>query len=135
MTDPASEGWTPRNLPGYIGLTGPLWTKKEAAAWAYAIVAEDRHLNPSGIVHGGLICTLLDHAVSMVAWEANGRKPCVTVAFDVQFLAPAHARDFIVARGEVVRRTATLAFMRGTLATGSEAIATATAILKIRMDG
>jgi uncharacterized protein (TIGR00369 family) len=130
MTDPSHDGWKPRTLPGFFGVVGPLWTKKEPAGWAYGLLAEGRHLNPAGIVHGGMLCTLLDHALSTVAWEANERKPCVTIAFDVQFVAPARADDFVVARGDVVRRTATLTFMRGALTVRDETVATASAVLK-----
>jgi len=128
----AAEGWKPRILPGFFGLVGPLWTKKEGDRWAYAFRAEPRHANPAGLVHGGMLCTLLDHALSAIAWEVNERKPCVTVALDVQFLASAKAGDFVVARGEIVRQTATLVFMRGALTLGEEAIANATAILKVK---
>ena len=128
--DPAHDGWKPRTLPGFYGVVGPLWTKKEPAGWAYGLLAEERHLNPAGIVHGGMLCTLLDHALSTIAWEAHGRKPCVTIAFDVQFVAPASAGDFVVARGEIVRRTTTLTFMRGVLAVCESSIAAASAILK-----
>ena len=130
MLDPSLDGWKQRTLPGFIGAAGPLWTKRELAGWAYGVLAEERHLNPAGIVHGGMLCTLLDHALSTIAWEANERKPCVTVAFDVQFVAPASAGDFIVARGDVVRRTSTLTFMRGVLTVDEASIATASAVLK-----
>jgi len=132
MIDPTLDGWKTRALPGFFGTVGPMWTKKEAGVWAYAFLADERHLNPAGIVHGGMLCTLLDHGLSAIAWEANGRKPCVTVAFDVQFLASARPGDFVVARGEIVRQTSSLVFMRGALSVGVEAIATATAILKVR---
>jgi len=130
MLDPSKDGWKPRTLPGFFGVVGPLWTKKEPAGWAYGLLAEGRHLNPAGIVHGGMLCTLLDHALSTIAWEANARKPCVTIAFDVQFVASAKAADFVVCRGEIVRLTATLTFLRGTLTVSEESIATASAVVK-----
>lgn len=132
MTDPTLEGWKARELPGFFGLVGPLWTKKEGDAWAYGFLAEDRHTNPAGIVHGGMLTTLLDHALSVVAWEANDRKPCITVALDVHFLAAARPGDLVVARGMVVRQTASLAFTRGSLTVRDDEIATASAIMKIR---
>lgn len=134
MFDPATDGWKLRTLPGFIGVAGPLWSIKETSGWAYGMLAEDRHLNATGVVHGGMLCTLLDHVVSMVAWEANDRKPCVTVSIDVQFLSKARAGDFIVARAEIVRKAGTLAFMRGALTVDEQAMAAATAILKVRTD-
>ena len=55
MSDPVHEGWKPRTLPGFMGLVGPLWTKRQGASWNYGIVAEERHTNPAGIVHGGML--------------------------------------------------------------------------------
>jgi len=130
--DPAREGWTPRTLPGFAGLVGPLWTRREGDGWAYAILVEDRHANPAGLAHGGLVSTLADHALSVVAWEANARRPCITVALDVRFLAPARPGDLVVARGRVVRQTGSLAFLEGRVSVGDVDVATATAIMSVR---
>jgi uncharacterized protein (TIGR00369 family) len=132
VADPALEGWKPRTLPGFFDLVGPLWTKKEGDSWAYGIVAEDKHINPAGIVHGGMLATLLDHALSAIAWEANDRKPCFTIALDVHFLAPARPGQFVAARGRIVRQASSLVFMQGNLTVDGDEIATACAILKIK---
>jgi uncharacterized protein (TIGR00369 family) len=130
--DPSQDGWTPRTLPGFAGLIGPLWTRREEQGWAYAVLIEERHANPAGVAHGGLISTLADHALSVIAWEANARRPCITVALDVRFLAPARPGDLVVARGRVVRQTGSLAFVEGRVAVGDLEIATASAILSVR---
>lgn len=131
MDDPVRHGWKARELGGFIGQVGPLWARREPDAWAYGILADDRHANPAGIVHGGLLTTLLDHAVSAIAWEANARKACVTVALDVHFVASARPGEFIEARGRIVRQAATLVFMQGSLTVQERTVATASAILKI----
>lgn len=131
MDDPERDGWKVRDLPGFIGQVGPLWTRREPEAWAYGVLADDRHTNPAGIVHGGLLTTLLDHALSAIAWEANARKACISVALDVHFLSPARPGEFIEARGRIVRQAATLSFMQGSLTVQDRIVATASAILKI----
>ena len=131
MGVPEQDGWKARALPGFIGLVGPLWARREPEAWAYGVLADDRHANPAGIVHGGMLTTLLDHALSAIAWEANARKACLSVALDVHFLTPARPGDFIEARGHIVRQAATLAFMQGRLTVQDRLVATASAILKI----
>ena len=132
MADPALEGWKPRTLPGFFDLVGPLWTKKDGESWAYGIVAADKHINPAGIVHGGMLATLLDHALSAIAWEANDRKPCITIALDVHFLAPARPGQFVAARGRIVRQASSLVFMQGNLTVEGDEIASAGAILKVK---
>jgi len=132
LADPTLEGWKPRALPGFFNLVGPLWTKKEGDSWAYGFLAEERHTNPAGIVHGGMLTTLFDHALSTIAWEANERRPCITVALDVHFLEPARPGDFVATRGRIVRQTTSLVFMQGSLTVERREVATGCAILKIK---
>jgi len=127
----AAVGWKARELPGFIHTAGPLWTRREDTGWAYGIVTGPAHANPAGLVHGGVLTTLLDHAISTVAWEAADRKPCVTVQLDTHFLAAARPGDFIEARARVLRAAASLVFMQGSLTSGGADIATATAVMKI----
>jgi len=129
--DPAANGWKARSLEGFFGLVGPLWTKKEEGGWVYGFVAEARHTNPAGIVHGGMLTTLLDHALSAIAWEANERRPCVTVQLDTHFLAPVLPGHFVEARGRVVKRTGSLVFLQGGLSVAGEEVAMASAVLKV----
>ena len=129
--DPATHGWKAREVPGFFGLVGPLWTKKEESGWAYGFLAEPRHTNPAGVVHGGMLATILDHAVSLTAWEANERRPVVTVQLDTHFIAAVLPGHFIEARGRVVKRTGSLVFVQGTLSVGGDEVATASGVLKV----
>ena len=129
--DPSSSGWKPRPLAGFIASVGPLWTRREKDSWAYAFLPTSQHINPAGIVHGGFLMTLIDHALSAIAWEDAGRRPCVTVQMDVRFLTAVQPQTLVEARGRVLRRTSTLSFTDGHLTAGAEVVATASAILKI----
>lgn len=126
-----SRGWKKRSLGGFIDCAGPLWTCKEEAGWAYGILAEDRHLNPARMVHGGLLETLMDHALSSIAWEASGRRKCVTLQMAMHFLAPASTGMFIEARGRVIHDTASTLFMQGMLTVDSRPVMSAQALMKI----
>lgn len=132
MSDPAQQGWKARDLPGFFGSIGPIWTKKEADLWAYGVLATAAHVNPAGVVHGGMLATLLDHTLSTIAWEASGRKPCVTVSLDVHFLVPARPGEFVEARGRITRQTKSIAFAQGQVTVGERMVASASAILKIQ---
>ncbi len=126
-----AANWKLRTLPGFIGSAGPLWTRREGEGWAYGLLAEARHLNPAGVVHGGALLTLLDHAMSTVAWEASGRLPCVTVALDTHFLQAVREGQFAEARAGVSHRTRSLVFMKGQLVVEGNAVLTGQAILKV----
>ena len=127
----AAAGWRQRRLSGFAEHMGPLWARKEGEVWAYGILATGDHLNPAQIVHGGVLCALFDHMVSAVAWEAVGRRACVTVQLSTQFLAAAQAGQFLEARGRLVRATSSLVFMEGTVSTGERQLLFGSSVLKI----
>lgn len=123
--------WRERSLPGFIGHAGPLWTRREEGGWAYGLLCEAMHLNPAQRVHGGALVTLLDHAVSTVAWEACGRNPCVTLQLDTQFLGAVCEGQFAEARAHVSHTTGGLVFLRGTVQVNGQPVLMAQAILKV----
>jgi uncharacterized protein (TIGR00369 family) len=127
----AAEGWKARELEGFIGIAGPLWTRRGDSGWRYGLLVEDRHLNPAGVMHGGALCTLLDHVISTVAWEACDRAPCVTLQLDSQFLAAVKAGQFIEASAAVEHRTRGMVFMRGRVEADGVAVLVGQAILRI----
>ena len=129
--DLALAGWRQHALKGFVQLVGPLWSRRDEDEWKYGFLTEAKHANPAGVVHGGLLATLMDHALSAIAWEAAGRLPCVTVQLDTHFLAPVQPGSFIVARGRITRRSSSLVFMQGALSVEKHEVVTANAILKI----
>ena len=136
LFDPASAGWTPRRGGGsFFALIGPLWARREDDGWAYAIVADERHLNPQGIVHGGMLTALADHALSAIAWEDAGRRACVTIALDTQFMGAVRPGQFVEARGKVARRTSSLSFVQGGLWVGGHQVLAASAVLRLLAAG
>jgi uncharacterized protein (TIGR00369 family) len=128
-----AEGWKPYTLPGHMGQLGPLWIRKgtDEQPWRFGLQAQAQHLNPQGMVHGGVTLSLLDQAVSTVAWEMSGRTPCVTVQLDTQFIAAVKAGDFAVVSVYPAQRTSSLVFARAELHVGTGLAASAQAILKL----
>jgi uncharacterized protein (TIGR00369 family) len=124
-------GWKQRSLIGFIQSAGPLWTRREGIDWQYGILTDSSHSNPAGMVHGGLLATLMDHTLSAVAWEAIGRRACVTVQLDTQFLVPVVPGAFLQATAKVVRSTRSLVFVQGTLAVDDEVVLSGSAVLKV----
>lgn len=118
-----------------MALAGPLWAAREGDGWAYGVVSTDEHLNPAGVVHGGLLATLMDHALSTLAWEAAGGAPCVTVQLDTHFLASVPPGVLIEARGRVLRRTSSLLFMHGALSVAGSDVLAAQAVMKLQAAG
>lgn len=130
METKTTADWQVRDLQGFIAHAGPLWARREGEGWAYGFAIGPQHLNPAGVVHGGALLTLVDHAMSTVAWEAAGRVPCVTLQLDSHFAAPVLAGQFVQARARVARRTGSLVFMRGELHVGDSLVLGAQALMK-----
>lgn len=120
MTPPDGEGWRAVTKPGFPAGLGTLWARRDEAGWECGLGLTESHLNAAGAVHGGVLMALGDHALSLAAWEAAGRQPCVTVQFGTQFLRTASPGLFLRARGRVTRLTRHLAFMRGELFTAPD---------------
>lgn len=131
MTHPPSDDWKPRELPGFMGLTGPLWTHRSNHGWQYGLSAAPKHLNPAGVVHGGALLTLADHVMNAVAWEACDRHTCLTLDMSAQFLNAVRNGDWVVANAQVVRQSRSLIFMEIALSVDSTVVFKAQALLKI----
>lgn len=126
----SSDGWRSHTLPGLMGGLGPLLTRREGDGWAYALHLNEGHLNQAGIVHGGTVSALLDHALSTIAWQTSERTPCVTVQLNISFLGASRPGQLLVARGRVTHQTGSLLFMEGTLHADNAHVASAQAVMK-----
>ncbi|WP_315128684.1 PaaI family thioesterase [Comamonas antarctica] len=124
--------WKPHTLPGFMGLAGPLWTRREEGGWAYGLQVQRQHLNPAGVLHGGALLTLVDHALSTVAWQALQRQPCLTLQLDSQFLASVAEGGFVVVRARVTQRTRSLLFLQGLATVEESPVLQAQAIMKVQ---
>jgi len=110
----------------------------------FALDPQAYMLNLAGTVHGGVLATLLDTALtcSLVTLLARG-KACTTVDFQIRFFRPLRAdTGRVVARGEVVNAGKSLGTTQATVrdrdgrliahATSTLAIADASSFLKDR---
>jgi len=131
-----AAGWAEREGMGFSAHVGPIWSRQEGDAWAYGLLTGPQHANRAGLVHGGLIATLMDQGLSAIAWEAVQRQPCVTVQLDTHYLSAARPGQFLEARGRVTRVTASLVFVQGEITADGQAVSSGVAILKrIRQRG
>ncbi len=129
--DPEAAGWSRRPPVGFSGHTGPLWSRPEGDGMAFGILVGPEHLNGHGIVHGGLLMTLLDNSMGITAWHATGQRPAVTMQLNTHFLSAAQPGEFLEARGEVVRLAQSVVFLRGTIRAGERQVAAADGIWKV----
>ena len=96
----------------------------------FVFLAEPRHCNTGGVLHGGLLMTLADLALCATACRDLPEERAITVAMNTEFVAAGVAGDLVVARGEVIRRTGSLVFLRGQVAVGERILINCSSVVK-----
>lgn len=74
---------------------------------------QDAHLNSFGVTHGGACMTLLDVTLATAARSVDKSMGVVTIEMKTSFMRTANqpaAGGFLIGRGKLLHRTATLAF-------------------------
>ena len=79
------------------------------------LTVEERHTNPHGVMHGGVITTLMDEALGGVIASVRGmeemwKAPHATVDMNVSFLSNARAGDEVTVEGTVLKLGRSVAF-------------------------
>ncbi|MDO8615229.1 MAG: PaaI family thioesterase [Dehalococcoidia bacterium] len=80
-----------------------------------SLTVEERHTNPHGVMHGGVLTTLMDEALGGVIASVRGMEtmweaPHATVDMNVSFLSNARAGDEIAVEGRVLKIGRSVAF-------------------------
>ncbi len=78
---------------GFRELVGTELSSAEEGSAVVEVQAEDRHLNPGGTVHGGVVYTLVDvsMAEALKTTIAEGDERPVTIEIKVNYLEPGKA--------------------------------------------
>ena len=116
----------------FEGLVGPFYTRRERdGSYTTGFRPSERHLNSSGIVHGGAIATFADYSLFMIAFEAVQGRPSVTVTLDTEFLRAARAVNLLTGRGDVLRATKSLVFVRGLITSEDTPVVSFSGVIKL----
>ncbi len=129
------QEWKRREMKGIPATIGALWTQRDDAGWRYAVQLDENHCNAQGFVHGGVLMTFMDHAMSLLVWEAAERAFCSTIQLDNHFLKALRAPAFVELDFELLRRSRSLVFARGILRCGEDAVMEATGMWSVAPSG
>lgn len=117
---------------GFKELAGPLYVKDEGDKRWFGFRAREEHTNPNGVVHGGLLMTVIDDILSIVILDTiERRSPVATVSLNCDFLSPVRPGDWVDGWGEITRLGRQLAFVRGALSVTDKAVLNASGVWKI----
>lgn len=126
-----AEGWKPLDSGAYIELVGQVYFKEDGGNTRYGFMTEQRHKNRRGVIHGGVLAAFADRALAMGGRRVNDDLPQATIELSIRFIDAVQIGEFIDLVPEVVRKTRSIIFVRGTLTAGSRTVATADGIWKV----
>lgn len=126
-------GWSTWGLGSdpFETLTGPYYMKADGeGGYVCAFLPEAKNANGMGNIHGGALMTFADFALFAHAHDHMGQGPCVTVQFESQFIGAAKQGVLIESRGEIVRTTRSMLFVRGLMSQEGKPVLAYSGILK-----
>ena len=91
---------------------------------------EEKHLNRSGVVHGGLLMSFADTTLCAASVADMDEERTITISMNVEFISAGELGDLVEGRAEITRRTGSLVFVRGTITSGEKILLTASAVIK-----
>lgn len=116
VTDGPFAGWLNwTNTDPYETLIGPFYFKIEAdGAAVCAFEPRPEQCNGGGALHGGLLMSFADFSLFSFAYSALARGVhAVTLTCNSEFLSAGTLDGVMQARGELLRETKSLLFVRG----------------------
>lgn len=135
MLDPDVAGWQPVIHDDFPSFAGPLLERQEDGRRQFGFIAEKRHANDRGVVHGGMLMTFADQAFGELVLDAIERRLCATIQMNTHFISAVQIGEFVESHAELVRMTRSLIFMRGFLSVGDRHVAAIDGIWKILHTG
>jgi uncharacterized protein (TIGR00369 family) len=125
---------TPTNIPegfrpipassGFIGVNGPLYLRHVVRdpvdggdCVHIGFRVEERHTNPMGNCHGGMLATFCDMLLPLSIHRLSkevGLRFLPTISLQIDYLAPAPLGCWVQGEAQVLRVTRSLVFAQGT---------------------
>jgi len=127
------EGFRPIRLGvnPFLQANGPLFGRVEGDRFVVGLLVEERHCNPGGHCHGGMLLTLSDMTLIVCSnVQAGVHRYMTTVNLTADFIRAAPRGAWIEGRTEVLRVARSLVFSQAILTIDGEPAVRASAILK-----
>ena len=90
--------------------------KVEGLTTTAEFTPERKYQGWKGILHGGIIATLLDEAMTRLAWVVCGG--ALTAEMTVRFVFPAQIGEILFIRGEIVKESRKIIEMKASIHAG-----------------
>jgi uncharacterized protein (TIGR00369 family) len=114
----------------FLDLVGPIYGRDNEGRIEIGMYADDRHKNPGGVVHGGLLMTLVDNLMGATIHHTVGARYAATVSLNCDFLSATQPGEWISGIGTITRHTRSMVFIRGDIKANDRLVMSATGIFK-----
>ena len=129
------EGFRPFQAGGpFMEHNGPMYVRVDGADIWFGMRVEQRHCNPMGILHGGMMASFCDMLLPLSVHHKNkevGRRFLPTISLQLDYLAPSPLGCWIEGTAEVLRVTRSLVFAQGLVTADGVPCARASGVFKI----
>lgn len=126
-----ADGWAPLDSGGFIEIVGQIYFKEDGDAVRYGFIADPRFKNRRSVLHGGYLSAFADRTLALAGRRVNDSGPQATIELSVRFIDAVQIGEFVESVPEVVRKTRSVIFVRGTMMVGARTVATADGIWRI----
>lgn len=135
MSADVPDGYEPEPEDNaFVALVGPVFRKTDGDRARFLFDAQEKHRNPRGVVHGGMLMTFMDNLLAHVVTRAVGDARKATMSLSCDFVAPARPGQRIEGAGEVTRVTRSMVFARGAITADGATVATGSGVWKLLDD-
>lgn len=113
---PIPDGFRPARIHGdFIAFNGPLYARLDGDRIALGFRVEQRHTNPLGICHGGMLATFVDMLVPCTAMYEPGRERrfLPTISLQIDYLGPSPRGAWVQGEAQILRTTRNMVFGQG----------------------
>lgn len=123
------SGWSISEGDPFNAHVGPFYFQGEGDATVCAMRVASHHLNGGGSLHGGALATFADFSLFAFA-GLTGDGDAVTIGLNCDFVGTAMLGDRLICRGEVIRKTGSMVFLRGLISCEAAPVMAFSGVLK-----
>ncbi len=110
------DGFRPAYIHGdFVAFNGPLFARLFGDKIQLGFRVEQRHTNPLGICHGGMLATFVDMLVPCTAVYETGRERrfLPTISLQIDYLGPSALGSWVQGEAQILRTTRNMVFGQG----------------------
>ena len=123
---PVPEGYAPVTGGPFMRMCGAFYLHEAKPVMAMPITAD--HLNSLGIVHGGMLATIIDTAMGVVIGREIGAVSTPTISLSIDYLGAVREGDFVEGHVDVHKLGARICNASCLLKVGQRLVARASGV-------